>query len=75
MHGQKFPGRMCLRQLLPRPLPLNIQNLTKIRSEVPEKWLFGQMLHGQMSPGQMVNRQMLLGQVSNGQILTGFGQS
>ena len=49
--------------------------LTKIRSEVPEKLLFGQMLHGQMSPGQMANRQMLLGQVSNGQILTGFGQS
>ena len=80
LHDQKFYGHMYPGQLLLRPLPLDIQSLTKIWSAVPEKWLLGQMLPGQMSPGQMLHEQMLHGQllpgqVFIGQILTRFGQS
>ena len=80
LHDQKFYGHMYPGQLLLRPLPLDIQSLTKIWSAVPEKWLLGQMLPGQMSPGQMLHEQMLHGQllpgqVLIGQILTRFGQS
>ena len=77
MHGQKFPGRMYTGQLLPRPLPHNIQSLTKILLVVPEKWLLGLMLPGQMYPGQILHGQMLHGQLLPGQllILTGFGKS
>ena len=64
-------------QLLPRPLPHNIQSLTKILLVVPEKWLLGLMLPGQMYPGQILHGQMLHGQLLPGQllILTGFGKS
>ena len=85
LHGQKLPKRRYSGQLLPRPLPLNIPNLTKIRFVVPEKWLLWQMLLGKISPGQVSPGQMLHGQLSQGQllpgqllivqILTGFGQS
>ena len=80
LHDQKFYGHMYPGQLLLRPLPLDIQSLTKIWSAVPEKWLQGQMLPGHMSPGQMLHEQMLYGQLLPGQlfigqILTRFGQS
>ena len=42
LHGKKFPGRMSHGQLLPRPLPLNIQIS-------PGQMSPGQMLHEQMS--------------------------
>ena len=76
LHDQKFYGHMYPGQLLLRPLPLDIQSLTKIWSAVPEKWLLGQMLPGQMSPGQMLYEQMLHGQLLPGQllILSGFGK-
>ena len=80
LHDQKFYGHMYPGQLLLRPLPLDIQSLTKIWSAVPEKWLLGQMLPGQMSPGQMLHELMLHGQLFPGQVLIGqtltrFGQS
>ena len=77
LHGQKFPWQIYPGQLLPKPLPRNIQSNTKIRSVVPETWLFGHMLPGQMSPGQMLHGQMLDGQLLPAQLMivqifTGF---